>query len=143
MYARFGFVGSTTIPDTNRCGAADDVLSIRVKVTAEAVGLSAFCETNTRPVDVAAQRVLWFAFVRAIAATTPPDLSVPYAPDVRSWFVPSATKSPQPGCANDVENSGQFASRYALLPPKSCVRQMLCRPTKNVPETTGSPICGL
>jgi len=33
------------------------------------------------------------------------------------------TKSPQPGWAAEVVNSGQLASRYAWSPPQSWVRQ--------------------
>src|SRR5207244_12990730 len=51
---------------------------------------------------------------------------------------PMMTKSPQSGSEPEVVNSGQFVSRYAWLPPQSCVRHTLCSPTKIVPATTGS-----
>ena len=57
------------MPDTNRFGAAVDVLSRRVNVTVLAFGLSAFREMNTRPVAVAAHSVEWFCGERASDTT--------------------------------------------------------------------------
>jgi hypothetical protein len=56
-HARFGFVGSTTMPETKRPGAAAEVLSIRVNDTVLGSAAFAFFETKTRPVAVAAHSV--------------------------------------------------------------------------------------
>src|SRR6202035_6039284 len=101
---------------TKRCGAAGERVAMRVKVT-DVDGLaSAFFETKTRPVVVAAHSVELSAMVRSVAATTPP-ARVPSAAAVRSpgWLgpagPPSATQSPQAGSLAKVMNSGQLASR--------------------------------
>ena len=62
-------------------GSLVDKPSIRMNVTEAAVGLSAFCDTKTRPVVVAAQRVPVSLGARSTAATLPPARS-PNAADV-------------------------------------------------------------
>ena len=57
------------MPETNRPGAAVDVLSIRVNDTLPASAASAFFDTKTRPVAVAAQSVELSPVVRATATT--------------------------------------------------------------------------
>ena len=82
--------------------------------TTEPAAASALSEMNTRPVPVAAQSVPAFVDCRRRADTALP-ARPPQAADVRSVVgaPPILTKSPQPGWAADVVNSGQFASRNA------------------------------
>src|ERR1700682_267176 len=130
----------------NRPGLFAAVLSIRCQMTAEAEIASELSEMNTRPVPVAAHRVLVSVGVRSIAATALP-ARVPQAAEV-SWVdgagVPMRTKSPHVGSAAEVVNSGQFASRNSRLPPQSCVRQTLQEPWKIGPQFAGcgSPVTG-
>jgi hypothetical protein len=104
---------------------------------------------KTRPVFVAAHSVPVSLGARSTAATKPPIRVVPYTGggkggmsegvSVRSVCPagPMRAKSPHAGLAPEVVNSGQFASRYAWLPPQFCVRQTLCEPWKIVPALAG------
>src|SRR4029077_12659689 len=103
--------------------------------TTEDAAASALSVMNTRPVLVAAQMVPVFCGVRAIQATAPP-ARLPQAVAVScvdGAGLPIGTKSPQPGWAADVVNSGQLASRKSRSPPQSCVRQTENDPWKMVP----------
>src|SRR5213593_300119 len=95
-----------------RGGELVAAVSRRVQWTVLA-GSFALSVTNTRPVEVAAHIVPVFCGARAIHATAPP-ARVPHAAElscVDGTPSPMITKSPQPGCAADVVNSGQLASR--------------------------------
>src|SRR5437867_4525941 len=130
-----------TMPLTKRPGLFASSESSRVYDTEPAAAL-AFVEMKTRPVVVAAHSVPVSLAVRAIAATFPPERAgVPLQSDevsrVDGTPFPMITKSPQAGFAKNVVNSGQLASRYAWLPPQSCVRQMLSEPWKIAPAYAG------
>src|SRR5437762_14233593 len=131
------------MPLTNRFGSTLDEESRRSQTT-EPAAASALLEKNTRPVDVAAHIVLESVELRTTAATVPPERS-PHSEEVScvdGTPSPILTKSPQAGSEPEVVNSGQVVSRYAWLPPQSCVLHTLCSPTKIVPATTGSAIIG-
>src|SRR5690349_14811102 len=110
---------------TARPGEFAASVSMRVNVTAPGVAAFAFCETKTRPVVVAAQSVDASLVERWSQPTLPPP-RVPACPVSEG---PTGTQSPHvvPG-ANAPVNSLQFASRYALGPPLSSVRQTWLRP---------------
>src|SRR6185369_5589164 len=112
-------------------------VSSRVNVTKPAAA-SAFFETKSRPVVVAAHNVPVSLGARSIAATFPPD-RLPSDEAVRlvAPLGPIRTKSPQAGFAAEVVNSGQFASRNVWSPPQSCVRQTLFEPWNMVPAFAG------
>src|SRR5437867_1047284 len=132
------------MPLTNRGGSLLEEESRRSQTT-EPCAASALLEKNTRPVDVAAQSVLESVELRATTATVPRERS-PQSVEVScvdGMPSPMMTKSPQSGSEPEVVNSGQVASRYARLPPQSCVRHTLCSPRKIVPATKGSAMIGL
>src|SRR5438067_12972833 len=96
-----------------RAGELVAAVSSRVQCTLVAVAL-ALSVTKRRPAPVAAHIVPPSCGARAIHATAPPVFVAPHAPDVscvEGIPSPMMTKSPQPGWAASVVNSGQLASR--------------------------------
>src|SRR4051812_39695667 len=72
IHAWLGLAGSTEIPETNRCGSLAASESIRVNEAAAALTASAFLDTKTRPVLVAAHSVDVSLVARSVAAIVPP-----------------------------------------------------------------------
>src|SRR3954454_23881286 len=127
---------------TARPGEFAARLSSCVNVTFAGVASFALCETNTRPVVVAAHSVLASDAVRCSQLTFPPARAAPRPVPVRER--PSRdTQSPQvvPEVKVPV-NSLQFESRYACDPPLSSVRQTWLSPAYIVPCTVGSVMIG-
>src|SRR5207247_2951834 len=127
---------------TKRLGSFDASESSRVNDTELAGSASAFFDTKTRPVAVAAQSVDVSLGARSTATTSPPARS-PYVADV-SAGPPSGCQSPHWTVKSPVHSLQCWRNSASVIEPMPAVfvRQTWAVPTNSVLLTFGSEIIG-